>query len=59
MLIGMGTAAVVTKRLTTEWVGNAAAETNESIRAGEAVPRVRLEGGESQQYIQGKSQKPC
>lgn len=59
MLIGMGTAAVVTKRLTTEWVGNAVVETNESIRGGEAVPGVRLKGGKLQYSIQVEGWKPC
>lgn len=58
MLIGMGTAAVVTKRLTTEWVGNAAVEKNESITRGEAVPRVRLKGEKRPCYIQDKRKKP-
>lgn len=59
MQIGMGTAAVVTKRLTTEWVGNAVVETNASIRGGEAVPGVRLKGVKLQNYIQVERQSPC
>lgn len=58
MLIGMGTAAVVSKGLTTGWVGglvgSAAEAANESIRAGEAVPGVWLEGGEKSTTYSGQ-----